>query len=228
MESAPLLVHRLDDTRLQEAWLVMRALWVDSGNDPDWAKVKAHAITHLYFDLFDPRVRTEYLKSIGRTVSSNGKAYGVGVYVVSNWPQVAGDGKSFAEKVSKQLSIVAPGPDVASFPKVQLDIEQHDPVFILDALERWRELRPKRDTSWTMEPMQGGWMTPAFVTGVLACKVRVVPQYYLGDMSPVAQDVALKDLLNAGFPASIVTGFYDAAALPAYWDGFSFTQGRLP
>jgi hypothetical protein len=200
----------------------MRALWVDSGNDPDWVKVQAYKITHLYFDLFDPRVRNAYLSHV------KARGYGVGVYVVSNWAQVAGDGKTFAEKVSKQLSIVAPGPDVASFPKVQLDIEQHDPVFILDALGRWRELRPKRDTSWTMESMQGGWMTPAFVTGVLACKVRVVPQYYLGDMSPVAQDVGLKDLLNAGFPASIVTGFYDAAVLPREWDGFAFTMGRLP
>lgn len=200
----------------------MKALWIDSGNDPDWAKVKAHKMTHLYFDLYDPRVRAPYL----RDVKSRG--YGVGVYVVSNWPQVAGDGKTFAEKVSAQLSIVAPGPDVAAFPKVQLDIEQHDPVFILEALKRWRELRPKRDTSWTMESMQAGWMSPAFVTGVLACKVRIVPQYYLGDMSPVAQDVGLKDMLSAGFPASLVTGFYDAAALPAFWDGFAFTMGRLP
>ena len=201
---------------------MMRTLWIDSGNDPDWAKVQEHGMTHLYFDLFDPRVRPAYLNAV------KAKGYGVGVYVVSNWPQVSGDGKTFAEKVSAQLSIVAPGPDVASFPKVQLDIEQHDPVFILDALERWRELRPKRDTSWTMESMQAGWMSPAFVTGVLACRVRIVPQYYLGDMSPVAQDVALKDMLNAGFPASIVTGFYDAKALPAYWDGFAFTMGRLP
>jgi hypothetical protein len=79
-----------------------------------------------------------------------------------------------------------------------------------------------------MESFQGGWMYPAFVQRILACRVRVVPQYYKGDMSPVAEDVGLKDMLVAGFPFTSVTGFYDAAALPANWSGFAFTQGRLP
>jgi hypothetical protein len=180
-------------------------------------------MTHLFFDLFDPRVRRTYLENV------RARGYGDGVYVATNWPQVSGGGKTFAEKVSAQLSIVDPGPDYKAAPKVQLDMEQHDPVFILDALRRWRELRPKRDTSWTMESFQGGWMSPTFVAEVISRRVRIVPQYYLGDMSPVAQDVALKDMLNAGFPASLVTGFYDAAALPLYRaEGFFFTQGRLP
>src|SRR3990172_11857843 len=148
----------------------MRACWIDSGNDPDWVKVKAYGMTHLYFDLFDPRVRTSYLHNVTT------RGYGVGVYVVTNWPQVAGqDGKTFAETVSKQLSVVVPAVlgDVASFPKVQLDIEQHDPVFILEALKRWRELRPKRDTSWTFEGEQGGWMSPEFVAEVISRRVRL-------------------------------------------------------
>ena len=71
-------------------------------------------------------------------------------------------------------------------------------------------------------------MSPAFVSEVVALRVRVVPQYYKGDMAEVAQDVALKDMLAAGFPYQLVTGFYDAAALPLFnWEGFAFTMGRL-
>jgi hypothetical protein len=76
--------------------------------------------------------------------------------------------------------------------------------------------------------LPGGWMSPTFVQAIVDLRVRVVPQFYLGDMQPVAQDVALKDLLVRGFPYALVSGFYDAAALPGRWDGFAFTMGRLP
>ena len=204
----------------------MRACWIDSGNDPDWVKVKAHEMTHLYFDLFDSRVRTSYLHNVTT------RGYGVGVYVVTNWPQVAGqDGKTFAETVSKQLGVVVPAVlgDVASFPKVQLDIEQHDPVFILEALKRWRELRPKRDTSWTFEGSQSGWMSPEFVAEVISRRVRLVPQLYNGAMTEVWDSLTeARELVAAGFPDGLISPFYDAAHLPVGWSGFAFTMGRLP
>ncbi len=201
----------------------MRGLWVDSGNDPDWAKVYRHSISALYFDLFDPRVTAPYLLSmVDRSVQ-------VGVYVASNWPQVSGNGRDFAEKTSARLKeVMTGGVTKPSFPKVQLDMEEHDPGKIADALKRWRELHRYQDTSWTMEAMQGGWMDPAFVQTVLDCRVRVVPQYYTGDMRPMAQDVAFRDLLVRGFPPQVISGFYDAAALPINWDGWAFTMGRLP
>ena len=201
---------------------LFRAVWVDTGNDPDWDKVAKYEMTHLFFDLFDPRLTPTYLRSVET------RGYGTGLYVAANWPQVSGTGIEFAEKVHKRLEVVDPGLDRAQ-PKVQLDIEQHDPAYILNALERWRRLRPKRDTSWTMESLQGGWMSPEFVAGVLACRVRIVPQYYKGDMGPMAMDVGLKEMLKAGFPAHLVTGFYDAAVMPLPgWTGWAFSMGRLP
>jgi hypothetical protein len=202
----------------------MKALWVDSGNDADWAKVSAHHMTHLYFDLFDSRVRAPYLGDV------RGRGYGVGVYCVSNWSQFQGmNGAQMAQRVHEELKTVTGTPETsAAFPKVQFDIEQHDPIFVLDCLRRFRTLRPKQDVSWTLESYQGGWMSDQFVADVLSCRVRIVPQYYGGNMTPFAQDIAFKDLLDRGFPPNIITGFYDAAALPEYWDGFAFTQGRLP
>ena len=38
----------------------------------------------------------------------------------------------------------------------------------------------------------------------------------------------IDNLVNQGFPRALVTPMYDAAALPDPWDGFAFTQGRLP
>src|SRR3972149_6048097 len=111
----------------------MRALWVDAGNDPDYVKAKEHGITALYFALDDPRVRASYLTSVQH------KGFAVGVYVASSWLAFQGDGTTFAEKVSEMVKIVTGSPTTpATFPKVQLDMEQHDSEFIVDCLERWR------------------------------------------------------------------------------------------
>jgi hypothetical protein len=79
-----------------------------------------------------------------------------------------------------------------------------------------------------MESFQGGWMDDELVKAIRETRTRVSPQYYYGDMTVVAQDRALVDLLNRGIPHQAISGFYDAKALPAAWDGFAYHQGRLP
>jgi hypothetical protein len=196
----------------------MRALWIDAGNDPHWAKMDQ--FDTLYFALNDPRVTKQYLQGVAS------KGFGVGVYVVTNWagfnqPSGANFANAVADKVNTlRMSNVSP--------RVQLDAEQHDPQFIIDMVTQWRKRLPYQATSWTMEAMQGGWMTDEMVAAVLAARIRVVPQAYTGDMRPIAQDAALRDLLRRGFPETSISLFYDAAALPLEWAGFAFTMGRLP
>lgn len=205
----------------------MRYTWVDFGNNPNWEAVAKHQINGLYFAINDPRLDAAYLADV------RARGLAVGLYVVSNWPGYMGDDGTSGAKMAEQTSwrfnkIMEGGTVLSSFPKVQFDIEQHDPKFVGDCITRWRELHPKQDTSWTMEPMQGGWFNLTLVTTLVAKKVRVVPQYYGGSMQPFAQDVCFKDVLVRGIPHGSISGFYDAAALPLSWDGFAFTQGRLP
>lgn len=220
----------------------MRYLWVDEGNDPDYTKGDRDSINGYFFALFDPRLNPGYLQAVRQ------KGYAVGVYMAWNWPQYVGkSGAQMAEITVARVKQIAGGFLSNSMPKVQYDIEAHDPALIAACLTRHRELLPQQDTSWTMESFQGGWMDPVFVKAMLACKVRVVPQLYSGQMANiglrdsnpalfwrqiaaerVAEDVALKDLLKRGFPQQIISGFYDAASLPQRWDGWAFTQGRLP
>lgn len=196
----------------------MKALWIDSGNDANYVALAAHGITHAFYDMFDPRVTKTYLLDV------ESRRYKVGLYMVTNWEQFAGRTPyEIAEITSARVNKVG-----LLRTKVQLDMEEHDPDKIIKVLRHWRKLQPFRDTSWTMESFQGGWMSPLFVDEITDLKIRVVPQYYRGDMSPVAEDVGLKDMLKAGFPYTSVTGFYDAAALPGGWEGFAFTMGRLP
>ncbi len=197
----------------------MRALWVDAGKEADYVKAKRESMTALYFAVSDPIQDTNR-----RVLDAKAKGYAPGVYMAWNWPEYANlSGLLMAEKVNgyvSQLSVPV---------KVQFDIEKHDPGLILSCLQRWRQLQPKTDTSWTMEGHQGGWMLSDFVKVVVQLKVRVVPQCYEFDMSRLWDTLEMaRDLTKRGFPDSLVSPFHDAARLPAWWQGFAFIQHRLP
>jgi hypothetical protein len=207
----------------------VRACWVDSGNDPAWQQLAKHGMTALFYPLSDPpadvRRRLEEAKARG---------YAGGVYAAWNWPGMdEKDGAAFAQWVHAGLkNLVTEGLVVTpSRPKVQLNNERHEPEVILAMLRRWRALRPNTNTSWTFEGGQGGWMTPAFVAEVISLKVRLVPQLYNGPMTEVWDSLAYaRDLTKRGFPDALISSFYDAGRLPepVGWDGWAFTQGRLP
>jgi hypothetical protein len=71
-------------------------------------------------------------------------------------------------------------------------------------------------------------MSPSFVQRVVGARVRVVPQCFIGNMERRESDMVLRDLTKRGFPESSVSMFYDAAQLGVGWNGYAFTQGRLP
>lgn len=200
----------------------MRAVWVDEGNGPNWDKIHRNNITWVFVSLEDTRV-TQHLQEI---LDHGFKA---GVYAAWNWyPNLSG--AEFATRVHTRLKAVWPQA-TNGFPKVQLNDETHDPARIVGMLRQWRKHRPGTDTSWTLEGMQGGWFTPELVQTVITSRVRVVPQAYYGSMAPgqVYDSLATaRDLTKRGIPDKMISPFYDGAQLPAFWEGWAFTQGRLP
>lgn len=204
----------------------MNFVWVDAGNQADWAKLARHGIKGEFYASTDP---VPALRA--NLTASRNRGHAGGLYSAWNWIPNTNDGAAYAEFANGLLLPVETqlAGKSNSFPKVQLDNENHDPDVILAMLRRWRQLQPKKDTSWTFEGFQGGWMDPGFVQEVLSYKVRLVPQLYSGDMQIHFDSLAAaRDLTKRGFPESLVSPFYDAAALPAEWEGFAFTQGRLP
>lgn len=193
-----------------------RAVWVDEGNDADVAKLARHGIDSPYFSVRDPSVTATYLQEVFE------EGFTPGVYAAWNW--YGGDGRKFAEQVDWELKRIG----WLGNPPVCLDIETHDVGYILAALKRWRELRPRRTTDMTLEGYQGGLFSPAQVL-LVSSRVRyTVPQAYTGTMQAFdAVDVAA-DLAFHSFPPRAVKIFYDAAQLPVAWQGYAFTQGRLP
>lgn len=194
----------------------MRFVWVDAGNDPDFNKGARHGITGYFMPMFDGRTTLAAMQSI----KAHGKV--AGIYFGAGWfgnitPE------QLVTKVSAEYSRVKV-PDL----RVMFNLEQHDPEYIARTLELWRLGHKNVGTSWSPEGMQGGWMSPLFVNRVVATRTRVVPQCFVGNMARRESDVVLRDLLKRGFPESSVTCFYDAAQLGSDWDGYAFTQGRLP
>ncbi len=196
----------------------MRAVWVDAGNDADVAKLRHYGIDSPYFDCRDPRVSRDYLDGV------KAQGFSPGIYAAWNWrPDL--DGAGFAEWLSRRL---APLQRSASFPMVCADIETHDVGYVLAFLKRWRELRPKRVTDWTLEGFQGGLFSPHDTLAIAASGVGVVPQAYAGDMTPSDPVAVVLDLCSHSFAPGTISVFYDAAHLPVAWSGYAFTQGRLP
>ena len=193
----------------------MRFVWVDEGNDADWESPNGldnHHMTGAFFSVREPEADLRR-----RLLDTKDRGKQGGCYAAWNWwPETTSDGAAFAEKVSGLVKTTIKGlPGTSNaFPKVQLNNERHEPDEILAMLRRWRQLQPQRDTSWTFESMQGGWMSPAFVSEVLSLRIRLVPQAYTGRMadlelpaamqleqfrgSLIAQDVVLRDLLRRG------------------------------
>lgn len=200
----------------------MKAVWIDAGNDPHWERIALHKITRLYFPTSDPvedvRRRLEDVKARGLVG---------GLYSAWNWDGYGNTGAEYAKAMHARVKLIVPNA-TATWPKIQLDDETHDPDRIIQMINEWRRLRPNTDTSWTLESFQGGWFAPALVETLVAKKIRVVPQCYWGNMVSVCTLTAARDLTSRGVPDALITPFYDAADLPVGWDGFAFTMGRLP
>lgn len=110
-----------------------------------------------------------------------------------------------------------------------LDIEYHNADFVLATLRELRRLRPGRQIVWTLEPKQGGWFTPALVAWINASRMfYVVPQTFLGDMTPVDPAQVRQNLIGVGINPAKIALFYDAAhPRPADWNGELFHAERL-
>lgn len=202
----------------------MRAIWVDHGNDANYAALSGKQITDAYFDVRDPRMTRSYLDAV------KAKGFNPGLYFCSQgegWPSHhTTSPRAWADWVYQQVQVrIAPG-TAGSYPKVCLNCETH-PDWFVPMLERWRARSPKRDTYLAIEGRQGGLFTPDHVTRLNALNVHVVAEFFRGNMDPHPPGVIL-ELLKTGLAPKRLWGFYDAASLPWQWWGMAFTQGRLP
>lgn len=112
---------------------------------------------------------------------------------------------------------------------VTWDFEEHDNTALMQWLREWRALRPTRNTSWSLEPMQRGWFSTTLIEMVKAdTHLEVWAQSYHGDMYPVAQDACWRNLASALRPEQCKLEYDGAHGAPANMDGNVYTLERLP
>lgn len=209
----------------------MRVCWLNLGEAPDYPKLNYYGIENVAFDIRDPILRTRpgglhYLDVVAGRMAVKPR-----VYIVQSWyPELSA--VAFARKADQQLRDVA----WSGNPAIDLDIEKGKPLtdatyvdFVVAALREWRRIRPTRETSLTFEPHQGGLYNNRY-HDVLEISQRVnhiVPQAYAGDMTPASAGL-VQNLTDYGFPRNKIRVCLDAAIAQEPWDGWLFTQGRLP
>ena len=208
-----------------------RNVWVDAGNGPNYDNGGKNGITGYFMPLGDARTTRAQLQEI------HNRGLADGCYVGHNW---YGDGNRAAD--GSPNPAISPGQyaakvkslfDPVRIPstRLQVNMEQHDPLYIRAALAALRAIYPTVGLSWAFEGMQGGWIGSAsgFVAALVALKVRFVPEAF-GDpgMYRRESDMVLRDLLHAGVPEQSVSMFLDGRAIGAGAEGYVFTQGRLP
>ena len=211
--------------------------WVDEHQTADWAKAQKYGLTAPYFSIRDPKVAEYLADAYHRT----GKG---GIYFAWNWyPNLSGG--RVADVVSGELEHVISDLKAlgvtgdATFPAVCANLEddanlQGDAwvAYVVAFVTRWRQHRQRRVTDWAFAAHKAGLFAgkPTAVSDISNAIVGVVTELYAGANYYPQDGLRLAlDLVQVGFPASLIHGFYDGAKpLPEWWDGYVFTQGRLP
>ncbi len=204
---------------------MMRFIWTVAGDDPDYGNCRAHGITGLFAPLFDGLTTNAYLRGF------NAEGFIAGMYLGHNWFPALGP-VALADKVvaeyKRLTNASGEGDPALAGVRLMLNLEQHDPEFILACVTRVRKQLPIVGLSWSPEGHQGGWMSPEWVAAMVAQKVRAVPQCFVGNMARRESSAIVADLVLRGWPFTSVSPFLDAAQLGTDWEGYAFTEGRLP
>jgi len=215
----------------------MNNWWIDEGNAADWTKAAKYGLTAPYFSIRDTNV-AHYLAD-AHTRTGQG-----GVYFAWNW-YPALSGRTAADVQSRELDGIIADlaqlgvPTGPAFPAVCANLEDDATLqgdawveYVVAWVRRWRQHRPKRLTDWAFAAHKAGLFAgkPAAVAAIAAARVGVVTELYAGADYREQDGLRLAlDLVSVGFPGWLVHGFYDGARpLPEWWDGYVFTQGRLP
>jgi hypothetical protein len=208
-------------------------------SQPDYVKAAKYALTRLYWQANDEQLSRSIIDAVGTRKIGGGvlrdpiwghlSRLDYDAAVTAGKPPAPLGAIDLARTLDADLSKLGFGsttaPDSCA---VLADIEYHDPAYIMALLDEWRQLRPKRVTGWTLEPLQGGWFTKDLCVAILAAQVTVFPQTYTGGMGDEDVDEVRSNLVQAGLPRGMVAPVYDAAHIPPYWDGIAFPFHELP
>lgn len=205
----------------------MRAVWIREGTPiPDGAKLRRLGVTDLVWDATDPFATAAALEEVSTrwhfrpwlTRSADWGDVGAGTLA-----QQMSDDIARVQRDNKPLGMIA-------------DIEalwRRTSNYVVAWLRAWRILRPTRRTAWTTEVFQGGAISDGLAARINSdVSLVCLPQLYFGGMEPAVESTVAMDFIQQAGRRDIdrarVRMYYDAARLPAAWDGIAFDYAKLP
>jgi hypothetical protein len=197
--------------------------------DGIWRRVDKYHLDRLYFDI----------RQIDGHIIAVCAKLGIqaGINIVPNWFNE--DLAAAAGRVHFKLNELGfKGAAAGGICPVMFDYEEHSIEKVVAGLKKWRTMRSRRDTCWSMEPLQGGWVGDPQMKSVINgdSNLKLVPQTYRSQMEPVAQDAILRDLfMNYSFKQIQLyyQSFYKQGnqdvyfPIPEAWNGVIYDMEHL-
>lgn len=200
----------------------VRSSWIDAGNDARGDLKTRYGITVPYYDARESRLTPTYLDAM----KENGGFDTIGIYVAWNWPEVPKTGAGLAQWTHKRLL----GIGWRGNAPVHFNSENDDTSYVIDLLWAWRNLRPTRQTGWTMQAHKWPVYAP-IAQNIVNANVTVLPQCYVESPAPMTRVESASELdgwQSIGIPRERIAPMLDAGQLGEWWSGTAYTQGRLP
>jgi hypothetical protein len=175
-----------------------------------WSRVAKYGLDRLYFDI------RQINKDILNACNERHLLAGINIDPRSWFGEDLAAG---ALRVTRKLNELGfTGANAAGLCPVMFDYEEHSIENVVKGLQAWRKIRHKRDTVWTFEPLQGGWVGDPQLQAQIRPDTNLIlmPQPYRFDMGPVAHDQVLHDLLR----------FYDRRQIKLYYQSFYKLAGN--
>jgi hypothetical protein len=196
---------------------------------PDGEKLKRAGVQRLYYEANNPQIDAPFFNQLRQW------GYEVGSMRDPSWDGYRDTPTQFIAKVNGDIARFAPKNAQGRRPQlaIMLDIERHDPAYVLACLEAFRDTQPGRNVIWTCEYHQAGWFPPDLIDAINGYpQLRVLPQCYWGSMEGVVSDAAaLRDLTSVGVHDGQVCFFYSCReAIPHDWNGALYVENfaQLP
>jgi hypothetical protein len=196
-----------------------------------WNRVASYQLDRLYFDI------RQINNQIINYCKSRSTVAGINIDPKAWFNEDLAAGAIRTNK--KLIELGFTGANVAGLCPVMFDYEEHSIVNVVAGLRQWRRARYKRDTIWTFEPLQGGWVGDPQMQAVIKPDRNLIlmPQCYRFDMGPVAQDACFEDLTRFYAPQQVklyYQSFYKElgadARYPIHeaWDGAMYDLSHMP
>lgn len=201
---------------------------------PDLEKAKAYGVNELVFEADDPALRNapEAAANLFAALRAKPEHYQIRIMRDVGWPSSGGNPLSIAKALSEDIRLYGGGreggPALVQLSAMYDGEVPHDSSFHLAVIREFFRRRPGRSLVWTIEGLQGGWISNELVAYINAHPLLIIsPQSYYGNMTPIFIQYTIEDLVRRGIRRDKIQPFIHPQRADAGWYGIVYDHAKL-